>query len=314
MSNIFLPNAYVKGQLKPFEEAQVSIATHALHYGTAAFAGLRVAPDNKLKGNVTLFRLEQHAKRLSQSARLLGHSITPDDITKAIKKVIAANPGDQAYYLRPLVYASDLGIAPRIHDIEFDLIIYGVAMGEYLSSDSISTCFSSWIRSEDRSVPLRGKISGTYVTSALAKSEAVNRGFDEALLLNTRGKVAEGSAMNIFMVKDGALVTPSVSQDILEGITRRSVIELAKELNITVQEREVDKSELILADEAFLTGTAARIAPIGRIEQYDLLIEHPITKTIADKLKAIVEQKTKDHSDWITSLPALDSPVSSRKP
>ncbi len=287
----------------PFDEAHVSVATHALHYGTAAFAGMRANPDKKVPGNIALFRPELHTRRLSDSAHLLSQEVSPEQITEAITRFIAANPAEP-YYLRPLLYASDLGIAPRLHDIEFDLLIYGVKMGDYVSADGITCCISSWTRGEDRSIPLRGKISGTYVSSALAKTEAVERGYDEAIFLNSRGKVAEGSAMNIFMVKSGELITPTVTSDILEGITRRSVIELANDLKLTVVEREIDRSELLLADEVFLTGTAARIAPITKIEQYMLPAARPVTKKINDALTQIVEQRSDTHQDWIVSFPA----------
>lgn len=301
MNDQFLPNAYVRGSIVPFAEAQVSIATHALHYGTAAFAGMRAQPHD---GAITLFRPELHFKRLSDSAKLLGHQLSAEQIEAAVSEFIAANPPDQPYYLRPLVYASDLGIAPRLHNLEFDLLIYGIRMGEYLSADGITCCFSSWTRGEDRAMPLRGKISGTYVSSALAKTEAVGRGFDEAIFLNSRGKVAEGSAMNIFMVKNGELVTPPVTADILEGITRRSLIEIAREQRMTVVERDIDKSELLLADEVFFSGTAARVAPVTRIEQYELPGERPVTDRLSQELKAIVDQQSGSHQDWLQSYPA----------
>ncbi len=301
MNNTFLPNAYLRGKIVRFAEANVSIATHALHYGTAAFAGMRVYPDSKNPGKVVLFRPDLHFKRLSGSAKLLGHDLSAKQIESAVTKFIASNPAG-SYYMRPLVYVSDLGVSPRLHDVEYDLLIYGLEMGDYLSKDGITCTFSSWTRGEDRGLPLRGKISGTYVISALAKSEAVARGFDEAILLNTRGKVAEGSAMNIFMVKDGVLTTPSVTQDILEGITRRSLLEIAKNLGIPTVEREIDKSELLLSEEVFLTGTAAQIAPITRIESYGLPSEHPITTKLAEALQRIVDQKDSAYSQWLTSF------------
>jgi branched-chain amino acid aminotransferase len=296
----FLPKAYVKGAIVPFEEAQISIATHALHYGTAAFAGMRVYPNAKDEQNPLLFRPDLHIQRLARSAKLLGFPISEQDIATGIKAFVTSNPTGEPYYMRPLIYASDLGVAPRLHNLESDLLIYGVAMGKYLSTDGISCCFSSWVRGEDRSLPLRGKISGTYVTSALAKTEAINRGFDEAIFFNSRGKLAEGSAMNLFLVKDGVLITPSVTQDILEGITRRSVLELARELSIPVEEREVDRSELLIADEAFLTGTAAQIAPISKVEQYEVSASNPVTQKIQQALASILDGT--DDRGWLTTL------------
>ncbi len=306
MNNTFLPNAYFRDNIVPFTEANVSIATHALHYGTAAFAGMRVYPDSKNPDKVVLFRPDLHFKRLSGSAKLLGYDLPAQKIEAAIKEFIASNPAS-SYYMRPLVYVSDLGVAPRLHDVEHDLLIYGLEMGDYLSKDGITCTFSSWTRGEDRGLPLRGKISGTYVISALAKSEAVARGFDEAILLNSRGKVAEGSAMNIFMVKDGILTTPSVTQDILEGITRCSLLGIATKLGIPTAERAIDKSELLLAEEVFLTGTAAQIAPIKRIESYTLPSKHPITSKLADALQQIIDQKDTAYPAWTTPFAAIGS-------
>lgn len=304
MKNTFLPQTLLQGRIVPFEEATVSIATHALHYGTAAFAGMRVYPDVENPNNILLFRPDLHIARLANSAKLLGFNIDEQQIKDSLKKFVEANPSNKPYYLRPLVYASDLGIAPRLHNLECDLLIYGVEMGEYLSSEGITCCISSWTRGEDRSLPLRGKISGTYVSSALAKTEAIERGFDEAIFLNSRGKIAEGSAMNLFIVRNGVLITPSVTQDILEGITRRSIIELACQNHIPVEEREVDRSELLLADEAFLTGTAAQIAPIKKIEQYTLSEQQSITKKL-QRLMGNVIARADTKNDWMASWPAL---------
>lgn len=306
-SNQFLPFAYLRGKIVPFEEANVSIATHALHYGTAAFGGMRAEPDPKKPGSINLFRPQLHFERLAKSAKLLGYNssdgeLTSGKIAKVIKEFIAANPSDEPYYIRPLVYVSDLGIAPRLHEVEYDILVYGVKMGEYLSKDGVACCFSSWTRGEDRSLPLRGKISGSYVTSALAKTEAIERGFDEAILFNSRGKIAEASAMNIFMVREGGLRTPAVTDDILEGVTRRSILQLAKDMGISVEVRQIDRSELLTADEVFLTGTAARITPVKKIEQYDLPTENPVTQKLIESLQKVSDRELPEHRDWIFSV------------
>lgn len=300
----FMPFAYMQGKVIPFEKANVSIATHALHYGTASFGGMRTEVDPSNKNAVILFRPNLHIERLQNSAKLLGFTFSAADIQKALTAFIAANPAT-SYYIRPLLYTSDLGIAPRLHDLEHDLLIYGLDMGEYLSRSGGITCtVSSWTRPEDRAMPLRGKISGTYINSALAKSEAVERGYDEAILLNSRGKVCEASAMNIFIVRDGVLITPSVTDDILEGITRRSIIEIAKESGLAVIERAVDKSELFIADEVFLCGTAARITSVNKIEQYKLPTTHPITDKLLSSLSDITKGTSKNHKDWVVSYSA----------
>lgn len=295
----FLPKCYFEGKIIDFKSAKISIATHTLHYGTGAFGGLRATVDPKTK-QVLLFRLKDHCRRLSNSAKLLGYDISPDFIEGKIIKFVKANPKKTDYYIRPLVYVSDLGIAPRLHDVKHDFLIYGLPMGDYLSKNGIKVCFSSWVRGEDRSLPLRGKIVGTYVTSALSKTEAHERGFDEAILLNSQGKVAEASAMNIFIVRDGELITPSVNQDILEGITRDSIIKIAEALGYKITERAIDKSELLIADEVFLTGTAARITPIKKIENYTLPKNSPITKNLAKEFADIFENPSSPYIDWLT--------------
>lgn len=184
-----------------------------------------------------------------------------------------------------------MGIAPRLHKIEKDFSVYGIELEDYLSPAGVSCRISSWYRQEDSSFPLRGKISAAYITSALAKTEAVESGFDEAILMNAQGKVCEASGMNIFLVRNGQVITPGVEQDILEGITRDSIITLTRDLGINVLERPVDKSELLIADEVFLCGTAAKITPVKKIENYQLPISRPITEKIKEQLTAITENR-----------------------
>ena len=189
-----------------------------------------------------------------------------------------------------------------MHNIETDFFIYCIELGDYLSPDGVTCRMSSWTRQEDRSLPLRGKISGAYITSSLAKTEASLSGFDEALLLNSNGKVSEASGMNLFIVRNNELITPSVDQDILEGITRASVIELAQSMGIKVIERAVDKTELFIADEVFLTGTAAKITPIKKIESTTLSSDRPIMNKLKSMLTEITEGRSKDYDNWITRI------------
>ena len=298
----FLPYAWFQGRCVPFEEAKVSVATHALHYGTGAFGGMRAIPDPSKPGGMLLFRAERHARRLSQSARLLLADLSEATVMDALVTMLKANRPSTPIYLRPFVYTSDLGIAPRLHNIETDFLIYGLELGDYLSPEGVSCRISSWTRQEDRSLPLRGKISGAYITSSLAKTEAVSSGFDEALLMNTRGKVSEASGMNLFIVRDGDLITPGVDQDILEGITRASVIELAKSMGLTVVERPVDKTELFIADEVFLTGTAAKITPIRQLESTLLSNQRPVMDALRQRLIAITEGRDDEFSHWVTRI------------
>ena len=298
----FLPYAWFNGECIPFAEAKISIATHALHYGTAAFGGMRAIPNPSDKNEFLLFRTDKHIKRLTQSAKFLLTELKEDYVSNALEKIIKINKPDKPIYIRPFVYTSDLGIAPRLHNIETNFFIYCIELGDYLSPDGVTCRMSSWSRQEDRSLPLRGKISGAYITSSLAKTEASLSGFDEALLLNSRGKVSEASGMNLFIVRDGDLITPGVDQDILEGITRASVIELAKSMGLNVIERPVDKTELFIADEVFLTGTAAKITPIKQIESTELVGERPIMEKLKSKLIAITEGRSKDYDSWVTRI------------
>jgi branched-chain amino acid aminotransferase len=302
----FLPYAWFGGKCVPFAEATISVATHALHYGTGAFGGMRALPNPADPHEILLFRADRHARRLSQSAKLLLTELGEETILSAITTFLRANKPNCPVYLRPFVYTSDLGIAPRLHNIETDFLIYGLELGDYLSPEGVSCRISSWCRQEDRSLPLRGKISGAYITSSLAKTEAVKSGFDEALLLNSRGKVSEASGMNLFMVRDGVLITPGVDQDILEGITRARVLELAKAMGIPTLERPVDKTELFIADEVFLSGTAAKVTPVRRIETTDLATKRPIMDAIRERLTAITEGRDPAYDHWVTRVRLQD--------
>jgi branched-chain amino acid aminotransferase len=298
----FLPFAWFGGKCVPFAEATLSVATHALHYGTGAFGGMRGLPSPANPQEILLFRADRHARRLSQSARLLLTTLSEETVMEAIHAFIQANRPSKPFYMRPFVYTSGLGISPRLHDVVTDFLIYGIEMGDYLSPDGVSCRISSWTRQEDRSLPLRGKISGAYITSSLAKTEAVKSGFDEALLLNSRGKVSEASGMNLFIVRDGKLITPGVDQDILEGITRASILDLAPAMGIPVIERAVDKSELFIADEVFLSGTAARITPVRCVETTELPTNRPVMERLRDRITSITEGRDPEYEHWVTRI------------
>ena len=298
----FLPIAYFQNKFVPFTDAKISIATHALHYGTGAFGGLRSLPDPENPQQCLLFRLDRHCQRLSNSARLLHYNLPADKIETIIVDFIKQNKPTTSFYIRPFVYTSDLGISPRLHNIEKDFFVYGLELGDYLSPEGVSCRISSWHRQQDQSLPLRGKISGAYITSSLAKSEAVESGFDEAIMMNSEGKVSEASGMNIFIVRNGQLITPGFDQDILEGITRDSILTLAKDLGLPTIQRPVDKSELFIADEVFLSGTAAKITPVKRIENYQLSPNRPITEKLKEMLAAITENREPKYKDWVYTV------------
>ncbi|TAE37703.1 MAG: branched-chain amino acid transaminase [Oscillatoriales cyanobacterium] len=280
----FLPIAYFQNQFLPFTDAKISIATHALHYGTGVLGGLRGIPDPQNGDRILLFRLDRHCQRLSQSASFLHCDIPPDKIQQVITDFVKKNQPTKSFYIRPFIYTSSLGIAPRLHNVDTDFFVYGLELSDYLPKEGVNCRISSWYRQEDRSLPLRGKISGAYITSALAKTEAVESGFDEAIMMNTQGKVSEASGMNIFVARNGKLVTPGFEQD------------------IEVTERPVDKSELLIADEIFLCGTAAKITPINRVENYQLPKNRPITEKILDKLTGIIENRDSKYKEWVFAI------------
>ena len=298
----FLETAYFQNKFVPFKEANISIATHALHYGTGAFGGLRGLANPENPEQILLFRLDRHCNRLSDSAKLLNYDLPADKIQQVIIDFVKKNKPEKPFYIRPFVYTSDLGIAPRLHKIDKDFFVYGIELGDYLPPGGISCRISSWYRQEDRSLPLRGKVSGAYITSSLAKTEAVESGFDEAILMNSQGKICEASGMNIFMVRNNKLITPGFNQDILEGITRDSILTIAKDMGIETEERAIDKTELLVADEVFLSGTAAKVTPVKRIESYHLSSNRPITENLKNKLTAISENKEPKYRNWIYTV------------
>ncbi len=298
-----LPFAYFQNKFVPFAEANISIATHALHYGTGAFGGLRGIPDPQNPQQILLFRLDRHCQRLSQSAKFLRYDLPADKIENTIVDFVRVNKPSKSFYIRPFIYTSDIGIAPRLHNIEKQFFVYGLELGDYMSPEGVSCRISSWYRQEYRSFPLKGKITGAYITSSLAKTEAVESGFDEGILMNSQGKVCEASGMNIFIVRNGQLITPGVEQDILEGITRDSILTIAQDMGIKTIERPVDKSELLIADEVFLSGTAAKITPVKRIENYELSTTRPITEKLREKLTAITENRDDNYREWVYTIP-----------
>jgi branched-chain amino acid aminotransferase len=298
----FLETAYFQNKFVPFKEANISIATHALHYGTGAFGGLRGIPNPDHANQILLFRLDRHCNRLSESAKLLGYDLPGAKIQQIIIDFVKKNKPQKSFYIRPFVYTSDLGIAPRLHKIEKDFFVYGLELGDYLPPGGVSCRISSWYRQEDRSLPLRGKVSGAYITSSLAKTEAVESGFDEAILMNSQGKVCEASGMNLFMVRNNKLITPGFNQDILEGITRDSILTIAQDMGIETEERAIDKTELFIAEEVFLSGTAAKVTPVRQIENYHFASEGIITEKIKAKLTAITNNQEPKYQDWIYTV------------
>lgn len=262
-------HAFFEGKIVPFGEAKVSIAAHGLNYGTAAFGGLR-AYWNDEEEKLFIFRPLDHYRRFLNSSKILCMEFphTPESLTQITTELLKADGWRQDIYIRPLAYKADSGIGVRLHDLRDEISIFALPFGAYgKNEDGAHVTISSWRRVDDNIIPARGKISGAYANSALIKTDAVRSGFDEALVLDQNGHISEGTAMNVFLVRDGALVTPPVWDNILEGITRRSVIELAKnELGLHVVERSVDRTEAFICDELFMTGTAAQITVVTKVD------------------------------------------------
>ncbi|HEY6866291.1 MAG TPA: branched-chain amino acid transaminase [Candidatus Eisenbacteria bacterium] len=261
--------AYRDGRIVPYREASFGLLTHALNYGTGLFAGLR-GYWNAEERQLFVFRPEDHFRRFLESARLLRMelAVTPADLTRGLLELLRAEDYRENIYIRPLAFYGDESIGVRLHGLTPVVGMAAVPFGSYLGrNDGVHVMISSWTRVSDNVIPARGKFSGSYVNSAFAKTDAVLAGFDEALLLNEHGHVCEGSVENVFMLKGGLVVTPPVTDDVLEGFTRATVIHLLREeLGQTVVERSIDRTELYLADEVFLTGTGAEISPVTRID------------------------------------------------
>lgn len=283
-------HAFFEGKIVPLAEARISIATHAFLYGTAVFGGMR-SFWNEEKQRLFIFRPYDHFRRLLQSARMMSMKSAYDEesLIQLTLDLLRTDNWKQDIYMRPTFYKSALGIGVRLHDIPDEFCMFVMAYEKYVQNDdNAHVSFSSWRRIDDNVIPARGKVAGAYANSALIKSEAVQSGYDEALVLDQNGHISEGSAMNVFMVRDGVLITPPVTDNILEGIIRRTVIELAeKELGMQVVERSIDRTEAFIAEEMFFTGTAAQVTVITQVDH------RPVgtgkVGPIVGKLRALVD-------------------------
>ncbi len=296
-------NAYFQGKIVPYSEAKVGVLTHGLNYGTAAFGGIRGYWNDEEK-QLFIFRPMDHYRRFLNSAKLLAMEFdyTPEQLTQITIDLLQADGYQRNVYVRPLAYKADEIIGVKLHGLHDALSIVAVPFDQYVANDTNAhVTISSWRRVDDNGIPARGKISGAYANSALIKTDAVRAGFDEALVLNQDGHISEGSAMNVFMVRNGVLVTPPITDNILEGITRRSAIELAQtELGLPVQERPIDRTEVYLADEIFLTGTAAQITAVTRVDHRPIGTGKmgPITAQLRDLYDQAVHGRLPKYRHW----------------
>lgn len=299
-----LPNyAYFEGKIVPFEEAKISVMTHALNYGTAAFGGIR-GYWNADKEQLFIFRPLDHYARLLNAGKLMTMELdyTPESLTEITLELLRKEGWREDVYMRPLIYMADTMIGVKVHGIRADFTIFSLPFGGYVSNEeNIHVSFSSWRRIDDNIIPARGKITGAYVNSALIKTDVVRAGFDEALVLNQDGHISEGSGMNFFMVRDGVVVTPPVTDNILEGITRRSVIEIVREeMGLPVEERPVDRTEVYLAEEAFFTGTALQVGAITKVDHRPIGkgVMGPVVAELRKHFFAVVRGESEKYSHW----------------
>jgi branched-chain amino acid aminotransferase len=302
------PYAYFQKQIMPLAEAKIGIMTHAFNYGTGVFEGIR-GNWNEDKQTVYLFKVQDHIKRLRMSAKICRINIaeTDDEIESLIVQVVEKSGIREDQYVRPLAYKSSEAIGVRVHDLDDDLLIFAAPFGPYLDIDAgarVQT--STWRRVDDMSIPARAKTTAGYLNSALAKTEAMQNGFDEAILLNMDGHVAEGSGENIAIIRNGRIITPARSDNVLEGLTMSTVLGLAQsEFGVEVESRTIDRSELYVADEVFMTGTAAHVTPILEVDRRPVANGDvgPISKQLQSLYFDIIYGRNPKYLSWCTAVP-----------
>jgi len=298
--------AYFHKQFVPLSEAKIGVMTNAFHYGTAIFEGIRGNWNSEQK-QIYLFRLREHYQRMHQGCQVLKIDLpyTIDELCQITVKLVEMCRFEEDVYVRPLAYKSAERLGVRLHDVEDDFLAFVIPWGPYLDVDKARCGISSWRRPDYNVIPPQAKITGLYANNALAKSEAIENGFDEAIMLTPDGHISEGSGENIFLVTDGKLVTPASYNNILMGITRDTVIKLAqKELGIEAIERSVERTELYNAEECFFTGTAAHITPIAEIDHRKIGNGEigEITKRLQQFYSEVIRGNNPKYLNWCTPV------------
>lgn len=305
--------AYFQGKIVPYEDAKISVMSHALNYGTAVFGGLR-GYWNADAEQLYIFRPLDHFKRVIQSAGLLRIDIgkNPQELTDILIDLIRTENFHENVYVRPLAYKSTEMIGVKLHGVDDDFTMFSLPFGKYVEQEEgLHVCFSSWQRISDNAIPARGKVAGAYVNSALIKTDAMLAGYDEAIVLTADGHISEGSAANVMLVRDGKLITSPITDDILEGITRRSVMQIAREqLGLEVVERHIDRTELYIADECFMCGTGIQIAAVTKVEHRNIGTGTmgAITAKLRDTYFDVVSGRVPAYLDWLTPV-YVDQPM-----
>ncbi|HEC23807.1 MAG TPA: branched-chain amino acid transaminase [Chloroflexi bacterium] len=295
--------AYFEGKIVPFEQATLSVMNHTFNYGTGAFGGLR-GYWNEEEKQLFVFRPLDHFKRFLNSARLLAFKLdyTPEKLVDILLELLRTEGWQTNVYIRPVAYVTSNVIGVRLNDLDYGVTIFSLPFGSYVpNEEGTHVTFSSWRRIDDNSIPARGKITGAYINSALIKTDALLAGFDEALVLNQDGHISEGSAENFFMIRDGVAYTPPVTANILEGITRRTIMHLLREeLGVEVVEREIDRTEVYLADEAFFCGTGVQVAAITKVDHRPIGDGRmgPIVTRLRDLYFDVVAGRVEKYRHW----------------
>jgi branched-chain amino acid aminotransferase len=297
---------YFEGDWVAMRDAKVSIMTHAFMYGTATFEGIRAYWNPEQKRLYGL-KVREHVERLRQSCRILLMTDVPsvDELTRLIVETVRRNGFTQDAYIRPSFYKSTKAIGVRLHDLENELYIVTLPFGDYIDTNAgVRVMSSSWRRNADEALPARGKIVGGYVNMAFQKSEAEMNGFDEAIVLTASGHVNEASAANVFVVRDGVALTPPVYDDLLEGVTRKAIIELLENEGIPTEVRSIDRSELYVADEMFLCGTGVQISPVVEVDHRPVGSGEvgPIARLVRDRYFDAVRGRIPEYSHWLTPI------------
>ncbi|HOV73970.1 MAG TPA: branched-chain amino acid transaminase [Candidatus Hydrogenedentes bacterium] len=299
--------AYFNGGYVPIEEAKISIMTHALNYGTGLFEGIR-GYYVKEEDNILVFRLKEHVDRMVRNFNVLCMEVPEDaeQIGEICLEVVRRSGFREGVYIRPICYKSELSLGPKLRGVESSFCCYTIKLGDYCDIESgLNVAVSSWRRLSDNAIPSRVKATGSYLNSSLAATEAKQSGFDEAIFLREDGTVAEGSAMNLFMVLNGQIVTTPPTADILVGITRNTIIELAREeLGLEVIERPIARTELYVCDELFFSGTGAQVAPVRSVDRRILGSGMPgaITKQLQTLYFDVVQGRVPKYRKWCTPV------------
>jgi branched-chain amino acid aminotransferase len=300
------PVIYFNRDFRPERDATISVRSRALNYGLGCFAGVRGYRTDDGR-QVHIFRLERHVRRLDHSARILRLRLsgTRSQIADAIVELVRRNEMRGDVYIRPIVFANSNELSPLLDPDTSATAIFCMPIGRYLSAEPIDVCVSSWWRVRENAIPARAKATGGYLNSALARREAMDNGYTEAILLTEDGHVSEGSAEHVFIVRDGQLVSPPSTADNLDGITRQSLITLAREdLDIPFVERPIGRTELYVADEVFLCGTGAEITPVRSVDRREVGegAIGPVTRRLSDHFEAVVRGRVPERAGWLTPV------------